>query len=110
LMYDPLIAKLIVHGKDREEAIAKMLKAIDEYEIYGFATTLGFCRFALDHPEFRNGKFTINFIPEYFKPEYLKVEMTPELADVSYTVFKKLKNDEEPVYLDQKYSAWKTNR
>ncbi|MBI3134720.1 MAG: acetyl-CoA carboxylase biotin carboxylase subunit [Bacteroidetes bacterium] len=110
LMYDPMIAKLIVHGKDREEAISKMLKAIDEFEICGFSTTLGFCRFALDHPEFRSGKFTINFVPEFFKPEYLRSEISPELAEAAYTVFKKIRNDAEPVYLDQKYSAWKTNR
>jgi propionyl-CoA carboxylase alpha chain len=110
LMYDPMIAKLIVHGKDRDEAISKMLWAIDHFEICGFATTLGFCRFALDHPEFRNGKFTINFVPDFFKPEYLRTELSPELSGAAYTVFKKIKNDAEPVYLDQKYSAWKTNR
>lgn len=110
LMYDPMIAKLIVHGKDRDEAISKMLWAIDNFEICGFSTTLGFCRFALDHPEFRNGNFTINFVPDYFKPEYLRTEISPELASAAYSVFKKIKNDAEPVYLDQKYSAWKTNR
>lgn len=110
LMYDPMIAKLIVHGKDRKEAIEKMLIAIDEYEIYGFATTLGFCKFALNHPEFVNGNFTINFVADHFKPEYLAQELSSELASAAYAVFKHSKNAEEPVYLDQKYSAWKTNR
>lgn len=110
LMYDPMIAKLIVHGKDRKEAIEKMLKAIDEFEICGFSTTLGFCRFALKHDEFVSGRFTINFVADHFKPEYLKEEISNELASASYAVFKKIKNDAEPVYLDQKYSAWKTNR
>jgi acetyl-CoA carboxylase biotin carboxylase subunit len=110
LMYDPMIAKLIVHGKDRKEAIEKMLKAIDEFEICGFSTTLGFCRFALKHDEFVSGRFTINFVGDHFKPEYLKEEISDELASASYAVFKKIKNDAEPVYLDQKYSAWKTNR
>jgi len=110
LTYDPMIAKLIVHGKDRNQAIEKTLKAIDEYEIYGFATTLAFCRFALDHPEFRNGNFTINFVKEHFKPEMLKQEISDELAAASYELFRKIKNESEPVYLDQHYSAWKTNR
>lgn len=110
LMYDPMIAKLIVHGKDRNEAIAKMLQAIDEFEICGFSTTLGFCRFAIDHPEFRNGNFTINFVQDHFKPEYLKAKASDDLAKAAFDVFKKLKNDTEPVYLDQKPSAWKTNR
>ena len=34
IYYDPMIAKLATHGKDREEAIARMLRAIDEYDIY----------------------------------------------------------------------------
>jgi len=110
LSYDPMIAKLIVHGKDRNDAIEKTIKAIDEYEIYGFATTLGFCRFAIDHEEFRNGNFTINFVKEHFKPEYLRKQITPGIAAGAYEIFKKLKNDAEPVYLDQHYSAWKTNR
>ena len=110
LMYDPMIAKLIVHGKDRKEAIDKMLKAIDEFEICGFSTTLGFCRFALKHDEYVSGRFTINFVADHFKPEYLKETISDDLASAAYAVFKKIKNDAEPVYLDQKYSAWKTNR
>jgi acetyl-CoA carboxylase biotin carboxylase subunit len=110
LTYDPMIAKLIVYGKDRNEAIEKMLKAIDNYEICGFATTLGFCRFAVDHPEFRNGNFTINFVQEHFKPEYLLKEIPADIAAGAHAIFKKIKNDTEPVYLDQHYSAWKTNR
>jgi acetyl-CoA carboxylase biotin carboxylase subunit len=110
LTYDPMIAKLIVYGKDRNEAIDKMLKAIDDYEICGFATTLGFCRFAVDHPEFRNGNFTINFVQEHFKPEYLLREIPAAIAAGAHAIFKKIKNDTEPVYIDQHYSAWKTNR
>jgi propionyl-CoA carboxylase alpha chain len=78
LTYDPMIAKLIVHGKDRNDAIEKTLKAIEDYEICGFATTLGFCHFAINHKEFRNGNFTINFVPDFFKPEYLRKEITTE--------------------------------
>ena len=110
LSYDPMIAKLIVHGTDRNDAIEKTLKAIDDYEICGFSNTLGFCRFAVDLEEFRNGKFTINFVKDFFKPEYLRKEITPDVAAAAYEVFKKIKNDAEPVYLDQHYSAWKTNR
>lgn len=110
LTYDPMISKLIVHADTRELAIEKMLQAINEYQIAGFATTLGFCHFAINHPEFRNGNFTINFVADYFKPEMLSREISPELASAAFEVFKKIKNDAEPVYLDQHYSAWKTNR
>ncbi|MEZ4923328.1 MAG: acetyl-CoA carboxylase biotin carboxylase subunit [Crocinitomicaceae bacterium] len=110
LAYDPMIAKLIVYGKDREEAIEKTLKAIDEYEIAGMSTTLGFARFAIDHKEFRDGSFTINFVGDHFKPEMLRKEITAEIGEMSYEIFKKIKNEAEPVYEDQKLSSWKSKR
>jgi acetyl-CoA/propionyl-CoA carboxylase biotin carboxyl carrier protein len=54
-LYDPLIAKLIVHGVDREHARARMLRALDEYEIGGIRTLLGFHRALLRHPCFVDG-------------------------------------------------------
>jgi propionyl-CoA carboxylase alpha chain len=47
--YDPMIAKLICHAEDRAGAIEKMIRAIDEYEITGLETTLGFCKFVMLH-------------------------------------------------------------
>ena len=73
LEYDSMIAKLIVHGFDREDATAKMIQAIDDYKINGFATTLGFCKFALRHPEFVDGSFTINFVAEHYNLDKLNV-------------------------------------
>jgi acetyl-CoA carboxylase, biotin carboxylase subunit len=71
IYYDPMIAKLIVHGKDRAEAIERMLRAIGEYHITGVSTTLEFCTFVLKHPAFTSGKFDTNFIKHYYKPEML---------------------------------------
>ncbi|MFO0322490.1 MAG: acetyl-CoA carboxylase biotin carboxylase subunit [Bacteroidota bacterium] len=71
IYYDPMIAKLIVHGKDRTEAIEKMLRAIQDYTITGVETTLPFCSFVLKHEAFVSGKFDTGFIPKYFKPEVL---------------------------------------
>lgn len=70
--YDPMIAKLIVHGKDREEAIERMNRAIKEYKISGIETTLSFGKFAINHPVFKDGSFTTKFVEEYFKPELLE--------------------------------------
>ena len=50
--YDPLVAKLVVHGVDREHARRRMLRALDEYEIGGLQTLLGFHRALLRHPCF----------------------------------------------------------
>jgi acetyl-CoA carboxylase, biotin carboxylase subunit len=60
--YDSLIAKLIVHGKDRTEAIAKMRRALDEFIIEGVNTTIPFHKKVLTHPDFISGHFTTNFL------------------------------------------------
>jgi acetyl-CoA/propionyl-CoA carboxylase, biotin carboxylase, biotin carboxyl carrier protein len=54
-LYDPLVAKLIVHGVDREHARRRMLRALGEYEIGGITTLLGFHRALLEHPCFVAG-------------------------------------------------------
>ncbi len=55
-LYDPLVAKLIVHGVDREHARRRMLRALGEYEIGGITTLLGFHRALLEHPCFVAGE------------------------------------------------------
>ena len=55
-LYDPLIAKLVVHDVDRERAIARMLRALGEFRIEGTATLLGFHRALLEHPCFARGE------------------------------------------------------
>ena len=54
-LYDPLVAKLIVHGVDRDHARHRMLRALSEFEIGGIATLLGFHRALLEHPCFVEG-------------------------------------------------------
>jgi len=73
IYYDPMIAKLVTHGKDREEARQRMLKAITEYKISGVSTTLDFCTFALEHEAFISGQFDTKFVENYFTPEKLNV-------------------------------------
>ena len=55
-LYDPLIAKLVVHGVDREHARRRMLRALDEYEIGGVTTLVGFHSALLEHPCFAAGE------------------------------------------------------
>jgi acetyl-CoA carboxylase, biotin carboxylase subunit len=70
--YDPMIAKLICRADNREAAIQKMIRAIDEYEITGLETTLGFCRFVMKHDAFRSGNFDTRFVENYFTPTALQ--------------------------------------
>ena len=67
--YDPMIAKLIVHGATRAEAIEKMLHAIEDYRIEGIETTLPFGRFVFQSEAFRSGNFDTNFVKRYYTPE-----------------------------------------
>ena len=55
-LYDPMIAKLIVRGVDREDAIGRMLRALGEFEIGGVKTLIGFHKALLEHPCFRAGE------------------------------------------------------
>jgi len=66
IFYDPMIAKLVIWGKTREEAIDRTIKAIDNYQISGLKTTLDFGKYVLKHPAFRSGDFDTNFIKHYF--------------------------------------------
>ena len=85
IYYDPMIAKLITYGADREEAIQKMIRAIDEYQITGLQTTLPFCRFVMEHEAFRSANFDTRFVGLYFTPDKLLPAKDPaetELAAV----------------------------
>ncbi len=65
--YDHLVAKLIVAGKDRADAIARMARALDELVIGGIATNLDLQRRIVAHPAFRRGTYGTGFIAEAFK-------------------------------------------
>jgi len=55
--YDPLISKLIAWAPDRAGAIARMLRALDEYDLRGIRTTIGFCRWLISQEDFKTGNF-----------------------------------------------------
>jgi acetyl/propionyl-CoA carboxylase alpha subunit len=71
IYYDPMIAKLATHGKDRTEALQRMVRAIDEYDIVGIKNTLAFGKWVMQHEAFVSGNFDTHFIAQYFKPEML---------------------------------------
>ncbi|ALJ00635.1 acetyl-CoA carboxylase biotin carboxylase subunit [Rufibacter tibetensis] len=84
IYYDPMIAKLVTYGKDREEAIEKMIRAIEEYQITGIETTLPFGKFVMQHEAFRSGNFDTKFIERYFQdPCVLKPSSSPDEAEIA---------------------------
>ena len=77
--YDPMVSKLTAWGRTRAEAIARMDRALAEYDVAGVETTIPFCRFVMQHEAFRSGRFDTGFIAEHFAPEHLAPD-DPELA------------------------------
>jgi propionyl-CoA carboxylase alpha chain len=69
--YDPLLAKLIVHGPNRPAAIRRLIEAIDGFVVVGVETTLPFCRYVLEHRAFVSGQFDTGFVQAHFQPEAL---------------------------------------
>jgi acetyl-CoA carboxylase, biotin carboxylase subunit len=116
IYYDPMISKLITFGKDREEAIERMIRAIDDYKISGAQTTLPFCKFVMQHPAFVSGDFDTHFVKKYFNPEVLKNENEEE-AVIAGLVGLKLLNEKNNLLKQpalnsntEKISNWKKNR
>lgn len=71
IFYDPMISKLIVHHSTREEAIERLVRAVDEYKISGIKNTLAFGKWAVKQDAFYKGNYDTAFIQKYFQPEAL---------------------------------------
>jgi acetyl-CoA carboxylase biotin carboxylase subunit len=89
IYYDPMIAKLITYGKNRTEAIERMIRAIDEYQITGIVTTLGFGKFVMQHEAFTSGNFDTHFVKKYFTPDVLNTDDEHE-AKIAAIIMEKL--------------------
>jgi acetyl-CoA carboxylase biotin carboxylase subunit len=83
--YDPLLAKLAVWNATRETAIARMLRALREYEVAGIHTNIAFFRQILEDEEFRAGRLHTQFVDEF--PERRKpFDPPPELESIAALV------------------------
>ncbi len=76
MFYDSMIAKLIVHGKDREDAIMRMRDALNAFVIRGTSSNIPFQAALLQHPRFCSGNFNTGFIAEEY-PEGFDASMVP---------------------------------
>lgn len=113
IYYDPMIAKLITHGKNREEAIARMLRAIAEYDITGIQTTLQFGKFVMEHPAFVSGNFDTHFVSKYFNADSLKAtdEQEAMIAAIAGLLFLNTKSTKAASETtSQQTSKWVQNR
>ena len=116
IYYDPMLAKLITYGQNREEAIEKMIRAIDEYHISGVQTTLSFCRFVVNHEVFRSGTFDTNFVNLHFHPGLLNEAQDTENKELAalMSAFIMLNFKSGQIIQDdsfiKKTSKWRLNR
>jgi len=77
MFYDPMVAKLITWGRDRNEAISRMRRALGEYVVKGIKTSIPFHRAVLENPRFLSGHFDTSFI----ETEILTQDATLEQVD-----------------------------
>ncbi|MBC7546021.1 MAG: carbamoyl phosphate synthase, partial [Candidatus Sericytochromatia bacterium] len=78
--YDSMIAKLMVWGADRDEALARMARALVEYDIQGVPTTIPLHRWILDQPAIREGHYDTGFLTRHFQPTDVPASPFPATA------------------------------
>jgi len=99
IYYDPMLSKLVTYGKTREESIALMIKAIDNYHIEGVATTLPFGKFVMEHEAFRSGDFDTGFVKAYYDAEKLKSKLKIEAEIAALIALKQYLADKKVLRL-----------
>ena len=86
MFYDPMIAKLVTYGDDRETAIDNMNDALDAYLIRGVSHNISFLNALLMHPRFRSGKITTNFIAEEYPDGFHAADVSHDEPDLPLAV------------------------
>ena len=112
IYYDPMISKLITFGANRDEAIARMKRAISEYRISGVHTTLDFAEFVLKHNAFVQGDFDTHFVSKYFTADSLQNDDSELEAIAAAAVANILqeRKTHQSVVTNETTSRWKSNR
>ncbi|WP_169569882.1 acetyl-CoA carboxylase biotin carboxylase subunit [Sneathiella limimaris] len=100
--YDPMLAKVIAYGSNREEAIAKLIQGLEETVLFGFATNTSFLLDILRRDKFRQGEATTAFIAEEFTEDDLKapVPSISELAASAVLTYEQERNMAKAMSLD----------
>ena len=86
MFYDPMIAKLITSGADRNVAVERMLDALDAFDIGGVGNNVPFLAALVDHKRFRAGTLTTGFIAEEFPKGFRGATLTPRLRTLFIAV------------------------
>jgi acetyl-CoA carboxylase biotin carboxylase subunit len=95
LDYDPLLAKLAVWAGSRDEAMARMVRALDEYQVVGIKTNLGFFRQLMDDAQFRRGDLDTALVDDFLSRRPA-VDRDPELQAIAALVGKEFLHTHRP--------------
>jgi len=108
--FDPMLAKLVVYGKDRHEAINRMKRALIHYRVKGLKTSIPFELSVMDSPEFIRGNYDTGFIENNFdfnKLDVMKKQYEEIVAAIAAFTYRMLRNQQFPESPKEKISKWR---
>ncbi|MDZ7331562.1 MAG: acetyl-CoA carboxylase biotin carboxylase subunit [candidate division KSB1 bacterium] len=111
MYYDPILSKLIVWGQNRNDAIQRMKRALDNYVILGIKTQIPFLKAVIEHPEFVRGNINTNFLTDHFAnwrmPELDAAAISKALA---IAAIHEMTNSKKPVRVEKSthVTPWNT--
>ncbi|MDZ7357794.1 MAG: acetyl-CoA carboxylase biotin carboxylase subunit, partial [candidate division KSB1 bacterium] len=111
MYYDPILSKLIVWGQNRNDAIQRMKRALDNYVILGIKTQIPFLKAVIEHPEFVRGNINTNFLNDHFAnwrmPELDAAAISKALA---IAAIHEMTNSKKPVRVEKSthVTPWNT--
>jgi len=107
--YDPMIAKLITHGKDRAEAQRKMSAALSNLNCLGLTTNQDFLKAILANTDFQAGKYDTHFLLNQFSYANEQSQQAVEVAAIAASAFDKAERESKRTLLKNMPSGWRNN-
>jgi len=110
IYYDNMFAKLIVWGENRNQAIQRMIEAINHFEIEGIPTTLDFGRFVMQHPKFVDGDFDTHFIATHYNAEERANQDKTLFEAAALFTYIEFNDNKIPVIANNSTENWKKRK
>lgn len=111
IYYDPMLAKVIAHGSDREEAIRRMVYALKQLKCLGLTTNQGFLINLLQHPDVLAGNYNTKFLDNHFDFEALAQQQKEglELACITALIYRWQEREQERKLVTNLKAGWRSN-
>ncbi|CAO3693897.1 unnamed protein product [Rhizopus stolonifer] len=107
--YDPMISKLVVHGENRNDALRRFRRALEQYQIVGLNTNISFIKKVCEHPEFIKGEVETGFIQQYEKDLFKEIESPdPETLALAANALRLKEIETVKKNAFDPYSPWNT--